>query len=48
MIHRLIAKRERLIYRPNPGGIPIPRHPDAARITRAYKLRQQPVEPPAA
>jgi hypothetical protein len=23
----------------------VPRHPDAARITRAYELRQQPVEP---
>ena len=32
----------------NPGGIPIPRHPDAARITRARKLRQQLVEAPAA
>jgi EF hand/EF-hand domain pair len=31
--------------RPDPGGIPIPRHP-AARIRRAYKLRQQPAETP--
>jgi hypothetical protein len=36
------------VERPNPGGIPIPRHPDAARITRAYKLRQQPAETPGA
>jgi hypothetical protein len=27
---------------------PIPRHPDAARITRAHKLRQQPAETPGA
>jgi hypothetical protein len=26
------------------SGIPHPRHPDAARITRAHKLRQQPLE----
>ena len=31
---------------PDPGSIPIPRHPDAARIIRAYKLRQQPAETP--
>jgi len=30
--------------RPDPDGIPIPRRPDVARITRAYKLRQQLVE----
>jgi hypothetical protein len=30
------------------GRHPIPRHPDAARIIRAYKLRQQPVEAPGA
>jgi hypothetical protein len=36
-----------VVNRPDPGSVPIPRHP-AARIIRAYKLRQQPVEAPGA
>jgi len=33
------------LKRPDPGGIPSPDTP-AARIKRAYKLRQQPAETP--
>ena len=35
-----------LLRRSDPDGHPIPRHPEAARIKRAYKLRQQLVENP--
>ena len=50
-VGRLILERLRgydlkLIGRP--GRHPIPRYPDAARIKRAYKLRQQPAETPGA